>query len=188
MRFGIVRGEGESLERYAHRVRWMNTTVEVGTPQDSPVVSEWGSWLRVYPWEAWGTLTFKAGDFTHEAATRAWGNFSKWLDTQAPLASWFVGHEVGARGRLHLHCLLGMLSGLPADRSEIWKWWFTRYGRAQVLGYDPERGAAHYVSKYVTKELAHYDFDFRGFTCLSQIVPQRNPAITSWRERGRGRG
>lgn len=177
--------ENEPQDLLRKRVRWEHTTIEVGTAQTSPVRDAWSSWLGLYPWDAWGTLTFAAGEFTHEAATRAWNNYARWLSAQHPLAAWFVGHEVGARGRLHMHCLLGALTHRDRDAfAVLWEWWFRRYGRCEVKGYDPERGAAAYVSKYVTKELAHYDLNLDGFTCLSR-VPAGSP---SWKRTRKPQG
>jgi hypothetical protein len=177
--------DGESWEQFARRVAWLNTTIEVGTERAPTIATAWGEWLSVFPWDAWGTLTFAAGEFTHEAASRAWARFARHVSTEAPIATWFVGHEVGARGRLHLHCLLGQLTGDGADRSKLWEWWFKRYGRAQVAGYDPEKGAAHYVAKYVTKELAHYDIDFAGWSIWDEMNRRQRPAGGSWlRRRG----
>ena len=124
-----------------------------------------GEWLGRYPWDAWCTLTFRAGNFTTEAATRAADNLLEWLRREgAPDVTYFIGHEVGGLGgRLHLHGLLGQLPPIDTRRG-IWKFWYKRYGRAQVLPYDPERGAAYYVSKYVSKGLAEWDFDLTGWS------------------------
>jgi hypothetical protein len=179
---------------YSPRVKpqreWLKRVVDVGQEQSRTVVQDWAQWLGAYPWQAWGTLTFADGAFSSDAAGRAWNRYAAWLKVQYPLRTYFVGHEVGARGRLHLHCLLGVLSREENDRaafSHCWKWWFDRYGRAEVKGYDPQRGAAAYVSKYVTKALAHYDLDLDGFTCLS--VPREKsskPGPTWIRTRGSG--
>ncbi len=155
----------ETLEQYAGRLAHLHRTYELGQPQPPTISTAWGQWLGTFPWDAWGTMTFAAGEFTHDAASRAWQRFARHFQMQQPLGTWFVGHEVGARGRLHLHCLLGgMHDRTPEARTQLWEWWFKRYGRAQVLGYDPEKGAAHYCAKYVSKELAFYDLDFNGFS------------------------
>lgn len=169
----------ERLERETRRRRWLEQIVEVGTPQGETISSAWGSWLSAYPWSHWGTLTFAAGEFSHEAATRAWSRFVSHVFHHEALEAWFVGHEVGARGRLHLHCLLGCV---PRPSSEVWEWWFKRYGRNEIRGYDPERGAAHYVAKYVTKELAHYDLSLRAFEWQSVLEGHRpKRGFTRWR-------
>lgn len=154
----------ESLAAHRARLVYLNREHTLGTAQGPTISTAWGEWLSCFPWDAWGTLTFAAGEFTHEAASRAFARFARHFTTHHPIGTWFVGHEVGARGRLHLHCLLGqMMERTPEARSALWEWWFKRYGRAQVLGYDPEKGAAHYCAKYVSKELAHYDLDFGGW-------------------------
>lgn len=123
-----------------------------------------GDWLNGYPWNAWCTLTFRAGNFSADAATRA---VNLWLDyirtTGSPAVTYYVGHEVGGLGgRLHLHGLIGNLADYTS-RTALWSWWFKRFGRAQVLRYDAERGAAWYVAKYVTKAVAEWDFDLTGY-------------------------
>jgi hypothetical protein len=67
---------------------------------------------------------------------------------------WFYGIEHGEqRGRLHVHALTGNTERLPvAMMRQEWRNGFTR-----ILSYDPSRGAAHYVAKYVTKQLAEWD-------------------------------
>jgi len=135
-------------------------------PRKDRAISEaMGSWLADKPWDVWVTLTFRDGNFSHEAATRAFQKWIQWLGIQGnPNATHFVGHEIGGHtARLHLHGLIGNLEPCTS-RNSMWEWWFKRYGRAQILPYDPEKGAAHYVSKYITKELAHWDLDFDGWT------------------------
>lgn len=125
----------------------------------------WGDWLSTFPWQAWCTLTFKEewpdGTVftpTQASATRAFGRFTRWLRKDSPGLGWFCAHEVGSLGRLHLHALLGGMEPYTSRRA-LWKWWHDRYGRAQILPYDRERGAAYYLTKYVAKELAHYEIE-----------------------------
>lgn len=136
-----------------------------GAESRDPVARAMGEWLSQWQWDAWCTLTFRDGNFSPDAADRAFAKLAQTLRVEsAPTLSYFVGHELGGHtGRLHLHCLLG---GLPYgdSRRGIWKWWHHRYGRAQVLPFDADRGAAFYVSKYVTKGLAHWDLELQGQT------------------------
>lgn len=174
--------EGEPGDLFLKRVRWEHTTVEVGGAEPSPVRTAWADWLGRYPWEAWGTLTFKWPDPTEAQLDRAFARFVRYIGR-----SWdrppcyFLGHEVGRGGRAHLHCLLGGFSP-TLQRTEMWRWWFDRFGRCEVRGYDPEKGAAAYVSKYITKELGHYDVDLRGF---AEWHRARNDGPTWKRMRGR---
>lgn len=117
----------------------------------------WGDWLATYPWQAWCTLTFRE-ERTHASATRGFGSFTRWLRKDSPGLGWFCAHEVGSFGRLHLHALLGGMEPYTS-RKALWKRWHDRFGRAQILPYDPGRGAAYYVAKYVTKELSHYEIE-----------------------------
>ena len=72
---------------------------------------------------------------------------------------YFAAVESGSGGRVHLHALLrpALTRGNRIPRKALWQSWFRRYGRAQILPYDAELGAAHYVSKYLTKAPEHWD-------------------------------
>lgn len=145
-------------------------------PGPSPVVTAWGDWLATFRWDWWATLTF-AKPRGPAAATRA---FLAWIgavrrghdgrDVASPSAGFFLGHEVGQLGRLHLHCLVGGLDP-TARRDEAWRWWFSRLGRAEVLPYDPARGAGWYVAKYVAKQLSEYLIEPPGPTCQLPLFP-----------------
>lgn len=109
----------------------------------------------VKPWDYWGTLTFKT-ELTERGTRRAIEAHLR--RCHADRAFWAT--EAGkVEGRLHAHCLYRFepdLAGIPQAR-DVWRDWFKRYGRAHIDRFKQERGAHHYVSKYVTKELADYD-------------------------------
>lgn len=113
-----------------------------------------GTFLQRYPWSHFHTLTFRQIS-SEEYARREW---ARWLrrvgeEARVPLF-WFYGIEHGEHfGRLHLHALTGNTERLPREvlRDE----W--RAGFSRILEYDTRRGAAHYVAKYVTKELSEWD-------------------------------
>lgn len=118
------------------------------------VRNAWGEFLEGLPWDHYTTLTFgmKSGpDF----ARRAFGTWVRRLEREAgiPLL-WFVGFEDGRLlGRLHLHALLGNTYELTTGfMSTLW-----RHGFSRIAPFQPKLGAAHYVTKYVTKELLDYD-------------------------------
>lgn len=162
---------------------WLARPVELGSEQPVSLALHWGEWLKGYDWQAWGTLTLRYDEPTHDQMQRAWSRFVAWLRTEGNQdVSYFVGHEVGSRGRVHLHCLLGTLAE-DTPRSALWSWWYERFGRAEIRGYDPERGAASYVSKYVTKELAHYDLDLRGFDRCGLSLKLGSPSWKRTRDR-----
>lgn len=122
--------------------------------QRKKVRRAWGEWLDGLPWDHYTTLTFgiKSGpDF----ARRAFGRWVRRLEQEAGLPLlWFVGFEDGRLlGRLHLHALVGNTRDLePSYLSKVWTAGFSR-----IVPYKSKLGAAHYVTKYVTKELLDYD-------------------------------
>ena len=124
----------------------------------------WGEWLGSYPWDHYATLTFRqvtGPDLARES-------FDRWMrrlarEAQLPLF-WFLGIEDGRlNGRLHIHALIGNTGHHSIERMDE-RWTTTpdgkpskRNGFTRIVRYDPTLGAAHYCTKYVTKELHDYD-------------------------------
>jgi len=133
----------------------------------------WTDWLSTFHWDHFATLTF--ADPRSEASARtAFAHYTRALArlTHGGGIGYFVGYEYGTFGRLHLHALIrsstpqtifghgGRARASSAlSNKEVWQTWFDYFGRATVVPYDRKRGAAGYVSKYVTKRLAFYDID-----------------------------
>lgn len=114
----------------------------------------WGEFLEGYQWAHFLTLTFRresGPDFAARAYDRYLRRVTKCADR--PLY-WFMATEYGRRaGRLHLHALTGNTDTL--ERSRLQHEW--RDGFSRVLDYQPHLGATHYLTKYITKDLADYD-------------------------------
>jgi hypothetical protein len=109
------------------------------------------------PWSCWCTWTFET-ELTHRGTRRA---IEAHIDrTNASFAFWAT--EAGkVNGRLHGHGLMHFKSRqlrLMGGFDEVEADWERKHGFAVVKDYDPEKGATHYVSKYVSKRLADYDF------------------------------
>lgn len=143
----------------------------------NPLNAALGDFLGGYPWSHFLTLTFKPlARSGNKGDTLTWGRYTR-RDTAAGVSDayamrawrsylgavqraaaaplfWFYGIEHGEqRGRLHVHALTGNTERLPVNAMrQEWRNGFTR-----ILSYDPARGAAHYVAKYVTKQLAEWD-------------------------------
>lgn len=104
------------------------------------------------PWHYWSTLTF-AEERTERAIRRA---IEAHLE-RCQVSRSFWGIESGrVNGRLHGHALYHFGGAVPSAKS-IWNDWFSRHGRAHVDTFERGKGATHYVSKYVSKDLADYD-------------------------------
>lgn len=77
--------------------------------------------------------------------------------------AFFWGTEAGSRnGRNHIHGLMKFGSrtkdAFCDEDGELFRYLQKTFGRAQVDKYDKDLGGAHYVSKYVAKELTDYDY------------------------------
>lgn len=113
---------------------------------------QYAVWLdQLTDWTYWATLTFRDA-YSTESARRAMNVF---LNATSPAICWWGVEQGEVGGRTHIHCLLDFKTPIMAQA--VWQWWFDRYGRAHVDAFDQEKGATHYVSKYVTKEAADYD-------------------------------
>jgi len=139
------------------------------TGQRSAAASAFGPWLNsiqydghdpegelTRPWHYWGTLTFRE-ERSRKAVRRAIeGHLARCSASRA-----FWGIEAGkVSGRLHGHALYHFDRQIPPQAEAIWEDWWTidgARGRAHIDRFEQEKGATHYVSKYVTKRLADYD-------------------------------
>ena len=87
------------------------------------------------------------------AARAAFQKYAESLERAAGTAIfWVCVDEVGVFGRVHQHALIGNVQQLSRATWER-RW---RYGHARILCYDPGRGAAYYVTKYI----AHPNSEF----------------------------
>ena len=137
-----------------------------------------GDWLgKLAPWDVFSTWTFSRPVTLNGAMY--WGRrHIQWLEKTAgqPIYA-FVGAERGDRGGLlHLHGLVGNVAhlkpycgirqnpgtwGLKCCMLHAWP-----AGIARVLPYDPARGAAYYVGRYISKRLA--EWELFGFPAVPQ--------------------
>jgi hypothetical protein len=128
-----------------------------------------GDWIgELAPWDVFGTWTFSRIVSAAGAMAQAKTHF-KWVQKVAGQSIYgFYAAERGESGGLiHLHGLLGNVKhlqifcgkklppGMQGKRCCLVHAW--RCGYARVFPYDPKLGAKHYVSKYITKDLAEWD-------------------------------
>jgi hypothetical protein len=139
-----------------------------------------GGWLAdLAPWDAFATWTFSRP--VNLDGAMYWGRrHLKWLRKTAGLPVYaFLAAERGDKGGLiHLHALVGNTGHLRhycGERRAAAVWgqrccmlhaWPAGYAR--VLPYDSQKGAAYYVSKYVSKQLA--EWELWGFPAAPQMT------------------
>jgi len=156
---------------------------------DEVLREEFASWLsnETWHWTTYGTLTFSRP--MRKGALR----FAKaWVRSIARTAQsvWgFCFQETHLDGqRLHVHCLLSVRKNLLSQPSntDMWLWWFQRFGRAVVTDYvATPRSApkssqtdalvfdklAGYLTKYVVKEGSRggFDWDFYSYSAGKEL-------------------
>jgi len=136
--------------------------MQLETDNGRALKQAWGRHLVRYPWTHFATLTFRQ-ESVQDYARRQFGSFVRRVEREIGGSTyWFYGTEFGNLGRLHLHALLGRTESLPREVLE--KLWLC--GHSRFRDYDPKigadkgdgiTGAAYYVTKYITKDLADYD-------------------------------
>jgi len=118
-----------------------------------------GEWLSKFEWDCWCTWTFDArfGD-TGPSPDRCLYHTRRWVEhLPGPTPQYFIAVERGTGGRVHSHGLLRFPDRWAPKRKTLHASWKERYGRNRFLPYDPTRGAAYYIAKYITKEPLHWD-------------------------------
>ena len=119
----------------------------------------YGEWLLALEWHSFATFTFRQPRSTR----RAGEIFRTFLDAgTGGCGEYFAcsvvvwGSEPHKSGAGHLHALLRWhpWCGLRAEAFTMSAEWRTRYGRVEMARYDPTRGAAYYLTKYVLKDAA----------------------------------
>ncbi len=126
------------------------------------VRDELSGWLQSFPWDFWFTGTFRPEMNVKDTyrAKKYFESFVREIKKVTTGVDYFMAVERFKDGEFtHIHALLNGVKDLRY--LEVWEKWFKRYGRALVEGYDPKKGAAHYLTKYVVKELCDWDIFIR---------------------------
>jgi len=120
-----------------------------------------GDWLSLPEWDWYTTHTFKADFVSSKEADRHWYSWFNSLRMAAKARGYtpsvwgrlapfyFRVTEYQDRGTLHYHSLIG---GVGDIRRLLFKDFWELNGYARVEKYDPIRGAASYVAKYLNKD------------------------------------
>lgn len=138
---------------------------------------EMGRWLHEQGgWSWFGTFTFdgRYGE-TGPHPDHALSHFRKWADhhyqTRMLAGRAFVAVETGRLGRTHCHALCTAGDAAAGRYVRLADSWRERYGRVQFRDFDPDRNAAFYVAKYVSKAPDLWDI----------IRSSTDPSLAIWR-------
>lgn len=118
------------------------------------------TWANKFEWQMWMTGTFRQEQSyrdtikTKRAFKRFLGDLAKKFGKNN--IEYFLAVERFAYGDFtHIHALINGVDGLTYR--QVGEPWFDRFGRVQIEGYDPTRGANYYLTKYVLKECCDWD-------------------------------
>lgn len=121
---------------------------------------ELAEWWTKFDWEIWFTGTFKQ-EMSYRDTIKTKRAFERVLHD---VSDKFNVHNIEyalaverfqCGNFTHVHSLVNGLYGMRyVDFADAWR---NRFGRCRVEGYDKEKGAAYYLTKYVTKELCDWD-------------------------------
>lgn len=117
-------------------------------------------WVGGYEWEYWFTGTFKPSQARKDTINTkiAFKTFLQKLSDENDIKqiNYFMAVERFKSGYdTHVHALLSGIGYLPYKT--IGQTWRSLYGRETVEGYERDKGANYYLTKYVTKELCDWD-------------------------------
>ena len=130
----------------------------------------WGTWISgLAEWDWFITLSFR--DPAHQPgkswtkpgwgrAKQAWTRFMDFVIGDPALGKWVRCLELQKwRGTPHVH---GLVSGVDPALSikNARDWAYHHYGIARIDRYNPNLGAAWYITKYVNSDA--FDIDFGG--------------------------
>ncbi|PKN53390.1 MAG: hypothetical protein CVU55_01850 [Deltaproteobacteria bacterium HGW-Deltaproteobacteria-13] len=118
-------------------------------------------WVKSYEWEIWFTGTFKPKSRIRDTINAKLA-FNRWIENLSKgydkhNIQYFLAVERFKSGfDTHCHALVSGVGDLKyCQLGEAWR---ALYGREQVEGYQKDKGADYYLTKYVTKELCDWDF------------------------------
>lgn len=109
----------------------------------------WAEHLAQYEWTHFATLTTRMPSTAAHLAREFRDGYVRRITriAQGPV-SWFRVIEYGSSGSAHLHVLLSRTAHLHIDQLRgAWK-----LGHTHVQQYDPQRGAAYYLTKQIGAE------------------------------------
>lgn len=161
--------------RLVNRAKYLDRSLSFSSQTGNRVCISIGDWLDGVPlpslyehfsphWNYWLTVTFRHGELSLPAVRRQVVRLNRKIRPDL----FFWGTELGhTGGRSHIHGLM-YFEGVQTDafmedwqNYNVWKTCFDQCGRSKVEKFEPSKGAAHYISKYVAKGLNDFDLFVR---------------------------
>ena len=125
---------------------------------DKAVIKQaWGDWLREWDWEWYCTLTFR-DNVGIRRANSLWKVWYEKLVTSTRKNVQYVRFTEWQRDRGVPHYHVLMLNLKHVRRLTWLDRWVDLAGWARIEPYNPDKGAAHYLCKYITKERGEVKF------------------------------
>lgn len=114
---------------------------------------EYGRFLSGFEWNWFLTLTYEEIS-SLQTARAAFRRYASSIERAAGTrVYWFRVDEIGMFGRLHQHALMGNVGALDhAVWERLW-----RRGHSRIKLYDPQLGAAYYVTKFIESPACEYE-------------------------------
>ena len=104
----------------------------------------WADFLNDFEWDWFGSLTFKEPQSPEGAARRFAGWVRRLEQRSRGAVHWFHVIEATTRDFAHIHCLA--TTRRPISVADIRTAW-AGDGYADIVRYDPQRGARYYLVK-----------------------------------------
>lgn len=117
-------------------------------------------WVDQFDWEMWCTGTFKP-DQSYRDTIKTKKAFTRFIDDLTKKfhkinIEYFLAVERFKNGDFtHCHFLINGIEGLTYR--QVGETWFNRFGRVKVEGYQKDKGANFYLTKYCVKSLCDWD-------------------------------
>jgi hypothetical protein len=144
----------------------------IGSIQVNPELRvAWANLLNRYKFTWFATLTWRTLPKTYTALNQT----KKWLTAIEKEEKRNIGYYLclewtKLQNRPHVHLLMGNLGEVRRDK--WWLTWYTRHGAARILPYRAELGCAHYLAKYVLKDIyQRATFEIKGLArfCYPEV-------------------
>ena len=137
-----------------NKARYINAELRNATAQYRIDLSDWVQ--SVTEWDLFVTMTYR-WSASPQSAARCFERFMR--QEMRGVSYFYVVEQNPDGGGYHVH---GLWCDCGAQRTEIWKKWFIRYGINRIEPIESRLHVADYCAKHVTKETLHWNIRLLG--------------------------